>query len=615
MLLAEHNLEDFLGNVLRGVSKIVGCNSTNLVVINESAREMRVRIGATANDYPVLAELESVLGQSFQGLSVPLETAADGLIGQVWRDGGLRETSSLASLVGSAIPQAIIEQFEQRAGDRRILVAPTMGARRRYGVLLFEKPGRRPYTRQQREVLLRYARRIGEILEDDVMGERARLAPDGAAELGGVLLDETGRLAGNTSGDGQLGAAVAQQLGEQVQAWLTAGAAAPAPAVVLADGRHISCQAFSLAGRQAALCRVAPAPDSGTASLETQLLQLTLGAPAPALFLDPDGSVTSTNRAAESLFGRPDGDLIGQPVDGLVWEPAELSRRLAEQTLTPGAPAAELKATIRRPEGSLRPVRIEALLLADDRDRAIGYLVLLRPRGPESEAPGPEQLVDQERLATMGEMAAQLAHEIRSPLVAIGATLDNLSRRQDDARQQGTLAAVGREINRMDMILRKYLAARDDVVFAETPLDALLAEVRRLLEGAWHEADKHITLETAPGSSVHGDHDTLKHVFFNLVLNALEASPAGGTVELRSERGDGTVTVWIADRGPGLSVPADQCLQPFFTTKSNGSGLGLPVCAKLIRSHGGLLELDNRPGGGCCVRVVLPASRPGGDGG
>ncbi len=611
---ADHNLEEFLGNVLRGVSKIVGCNSTNLVVINESAREMRVRIGATANDYPVLAELESVLGQSFRGLSVPIEAAADGLIGQVWSDGALRETSSLAALVGNAIPTAIIEQFEQRAGDRRILVAPTMGARRRYGVLLFEKPGRRPYTRQQREVLLRYARRIGAILEDDVMGERARLAPDGAAELGSVLLDEAGRPAGSTSGDDELGAAVASRLGERVRDWLAAGAAAPAPSGTLADGRRISCQAFSLAGRRAALCRVAPTADAGTASLETQLLQLTLGAPAPALFLDPDGGVTSTNRAAETLFGRSDAELIGRPIDGLVWEPAELSRRLAAQTLTPATPATALKAVIRRPGGSLRPVRIEALLLADDRDRAIGYLVLLRPTGPDAAAPGPEQLVDQERLATMGEMAAQLAHEIRSPLVAIGATLDNLCR-QADGRQRRTLDAVGREINRMDMILRKYLAARDDVVFADTPLDALLAEVHRLLAGAWHEAGKHIALETAPGSSVHGDHDTLKHVFFNLVLNALEASPAGGTVELRSERGDGTVTVWIADRGPGLSVPADRCLQPFFTTKSNGSGLGLPVCAKLIRAHGGLLELDNRPGGGCCVRVVLPAGRLGGDGG
>ena len=105
---------------------------------------------------------------------------------------------------------------------------------------------------------------------------------------------------------------------------------------------------------------------------------------------------------------------------------------------------------------------------------------------------------------------------------------------------------------------------------------------------------------------VTGDASRLQQALFNLVLNAMEASSDGGKVKVRTKAHDGVVEILVEDRGCGLKATAKQCLQPFFTTKSNGTGLGLAVCAKIVQSHGGTLDLSNRDGGGCSARVVLP---------
>ncbi len=105
---------------------------------------------------------------------------------------------------------------------------------------------------------------------------------------------------------------------------------------------------------------------------------------------------------------------------------------------------------------------------------------------------------------------------------------------------------------------------------------------------------------------IHADHDAMKHIFFNLLLNALEASPTDGVVTCRSTLGPHDISIWIEDQGPGLGAKAEQCFQPFFTTKKNGTGLGLAVCQKIAGAHGGLISLKSATGQGCQAVVVLP---------
>ncbi len=600
----ESGLDEFLGNVLRGVNKIVGCNSTNLVVINERAQEMRVRVGVSAEQYAALGEVERAMGETLRGLSVPIARATDSLVYRAWRHGAVQETSSLAEMVGSAIPREVLEQFEPLIGPRRFLLVPAAGAHRQYGVLLFEKPGTTPYSRQQREVLLRYARRIGEIIENDMRGQ-VPLAPTGARESH-LLLDAAGALVGFGPGpEPVLAGGALERLAAEVRAFLAPGEAGPAREVLLEGGQRLQLQRFRCGERPLALGHLPQPSTADPAGLESHLLLLTLGVPAPALFLDPELRITSCNPASERLLGQPARELVGRPIHELFSAPAEIVELLRRQALSPESASQQETVGLRRRDGGLGAARLESLLLADDRDRAVGFLVLLH-EADSDERLSPDRLVQQERMATMGEMAAQLAHEVRNPLVAIGATLEGLSHEALPPEAGRLLAAALREIGRVDMILKKHLSPPRDLALRPLLLIDVVQEVQRLLEGTRRLGGKRVRVEVDPGLTVVADFDALKHVLFNLLLNALEASPLGGEVSCRAEQREAETSVLVEDQGPGLSAAPEDCFRPFFTTKPNGTGLGLAVSQKMAQALGGLLRLRNRPEGGCRAELLLP---------
>jgi signal transduction histidine kinase len=102
------------------------------------------------------------------------------------------------------------------------------------------------------------------------------------------------------------------------------------------------------------------------------------------------------------------------------------------------------------------------------------------------------------------------------------------------------------------------------------------------------------------------DYEGMKHVFFNLLLNALEASPPKGQVLVGTLPDTERMILHIDDHGPGLPAAPTDIFAPFYTSKKNGTGLGLTVCRKIIEAHGGSVSLEDRPGGGCRATVSLP---------
>jgi signal transduction histidine kinase len=194
--------------------------------------------------------------------------------------------------------------------------------------------------------------------------------------------------------------------------------------------------------------------------------------------------------------------------------------------------------------------------------------------------------------------------------VAIGATLEGLIREPETAASQhAILSALVKEIVRMDMILKDYLAARHQMSVTKVRVGEVVDGARRLLAGAHRLTGKTIRCQVDPELTIDADYEAMKQIVFNLLLNALEATPAHGEVTCEVTQNGYQVSITVEDHGPGLPASAADCLRPFFTTKKNGTGLGLAVCQKIAYAHGGFVDLRNREGGGCQATVVLPARR------
>ncbi|MBW2702147.1 MAG: GAF domain-containing protein [Deltaproteobacteria bacterium] len=614
MLGFSDNLDEFLGQLLRGVAKITGCNSCNLIVFNETTGELSVRAGIPQMSYPDLKEVEDVLGENLRGLSVPMAQAEGSLLYEVYRDGGVVENSSLAELLGDTLPKEMLEQFDTLIGAHRFLLAPVRSASRSYGVVLYEKSGEEAFTRQQRELFLHYARRVGRIIQHGIMGAdspRKERTERERSEL--RFFDAEGQLCGEGSGTGTpAGGTTLSSLGEQARRFLESGKV-EARGEVSKDGQFdLRLRRIEVGGQKLAMCALTPRVVPGESTVERQLLQLSLAEAAPSVFLDAECRITSCNRATEKLLGMPVAEFQGRMVAELFRDPEAVELLVGQKFLQGANVSQEVSALLRHQDGSLIPVQVEIVMLAEDTDDVVGFLMLLRPREGEQRFT-PEQLVRQEKLATMGEMAAQLAHEIRNPILAIGATLESLS--QDDLaeRPKHLISLAAQEIGRIDMILKKYLSVRSVGSRTMVGMRGLVEEVRGLLSGARRIAGKRIDNQVPEDCRIPGDADALRHVIFNLLLNALEVTPAGGEVLCRADCGEKDVSILVEDRGSGLKATAAECLQPFFTTKANGTGLGLAVCQKIAQAHGGAVDLRDRPGGGCQAMLVLPVNRAGDD--
>jgi PAS domain S-box-containing protein len=221
-----------------------------------------------------------------------------------------------------------------------------------------------------------------------------------------------------------------------------------------------------------------------------------------------------------------------------------------------------------------------------------------------------------ERLATLGQVAAGIAHEIRNPLVGIGSTTSLLLDDTDptDARRPD-LAVILQETKRLDRIVNQiidYARPREIVAFA-FDMAQLVQEVMKVLDEPLTRKQATIRL-SAPDApyTIQADRDQLKQVLLNVLQNAIEASPSGGTTTVtlvQQARGvEPGLEVTVADRGTGISpTHLPHVFEPFFTSgKPRGTGLGLAICRNILEAHGGEIALDSEVGRGTTVRVWAP---------
>ncbi len=271
-----------------------------------------------------------------------------------------------------------------------------------------------------------------------------------------------------------------------------------------------------------------------------------------------------------------------------------------------------------------KPVRLEHLIekIQEAFERGRGEQVAARETFTDKLQ---EHMIVADRLASLGELAASIAHEINNPLAIISESAGWLRSRLErgDIPEEELKTTVDRALSKIESavdraarISQNFLSFSrgPDTIVRSFDLGDLAAEVRELTLRPAVAANIEINVRRAPSGegTIVTDPYQLRQVLLNLVTNALHAVARDGTVEIVVEDGPEHASIAVVDSGPGIAEEhIEHIFEPFFTTKKegHGTGLGLAVSRGIVEKLGGRLEVENRPGSGCTFRVVLPKSR------
>ena len=224
-----------------------------------------------------------------------------------------------------------------------------------------------------------------------------------------------------------------------------------------------------------------------------------------------------------------------------------------------------------------------------------------------------EQLRHAERLSVMGELAASLAHEVRNPLGSIQGAVEILENDiPADNPNREFVDVLKKEVGRLNDVIDNYLSLARRVPDAVTTFDfaAAVHSVISILAAAARKQKIHFRFELPDGAiAVSANEAKFRQVVLNLLLNALAASPSGSEIILRADlqKVSGLLNFLIEDHGAGMTPDVLQkAMQPFFTTKPSGTGLGLPISKRIVEQFGWMMNLESEAGRGTRVMIHIP---------
>jgi len=333
------------------------------------------------------------------------------------------------------------------------------------------------------------------------------------------------------------------------------------------------------------------------------------------IILDPESLITFTNHAASQIFGLDSSKCIGrslsQTVRGLDW------KKLADPTRIVTRDMEVLYPEKRLLNFYLSPIRREDAHQFED-DQIFGYVLIVRDITQSRQQE--EENVESEKLNALTLLAAGVAHEIGNPLNSLDIHLQLLERKikklpaDEQASLSNHLHTAQGEIRRLDTILKQFLQAirpthPNQREHNSIQLHNLIKDTLSVLAPELEERKVKIALNLAPNiPPLDLDANQIKQALYNLIKNAFQALPAsGGLIEISSHLTDYEVTLTIRDHGVGISPEMMGSLfEPFHSSKQSGNGLGLLIVRRIIREHGGDIEIKSQQGKGTTVTLSFP---------
>jgi signal transduction histidine kinase len=305
--------------------------------------------------------------------------------------------------------------------------------------------------------------------------------------------------------------------------------------------------------------------------------------------VDPEGVISTMNRSAEELLQIPQAEALGKPFGSLAFS---LSM--------------EDTGTVLEVHGKRYVVILSHSDVVDAAGCVRGRVILIKDitRLRELELRHERN----QRLIAMGEMAAKLVHEIRNPLCSIELFASMLAKDLTSPAHKDLAQGVTAGIGSLNTILTNMLffARPNKPALQPMRLDTVILESARLLQPMMDSRNVKLTVSSEP-CELRGDVEMLKQVFMNIMINAVQAMPGGGALDVGMERENDTVVARIRDTGNGIPREnLERIFDPFFTTKDTGTGLGLVIASNIMQANGGFIKVASETGKGSTFSLHFP---------
>ncbi len=330
--------------------------------------------------------------------------------------------------------------------------------------------------------------------------------------------------------------------------------------------------------------------------------------PVGLVATDSQGNMRICNQSAAKIIGLKERDIVGKSPDKIL--PKELISILERREGQRDFPE-QKEIFLTNKKQQTRFLLLAGMSVVDKDERFAGNMLLIQDLSHIKQLE--EEVRRNEKLAALGKMAAGVAHELRNPLSSIkGLAVLLKSKFNDQSNEQKNAEILVQEVERLNRSIgelldyaRPYKLEKIKFNLVDVLQKAILL-IRMDAEAIKVKIDVKIGENTI---QVNGDQDKLNQVFLNLFLNSIQAMPGGGTLTVTAEIVAGRAICWVQDTGCGLNQKyASKVFDPYFTTKSDGTGLGLAMSAKIVEEHGGSIEFTSSADVGTTVTVKLPLS-------
>ena len=350
--------------------------------------------------------------------------------------------------------------------------------------------------------------------------------------------------------------------------------------------------------------------------------------------IDEHLTITEANRAVEHILGYNHQELPGHPLNLFFSDPQIINQYSFVNLITAIDEGMGLlpEVSLKRKDGTKFPAEVCFSVIRDNDNTVFGISCVFRDLTNRKNMERGLARVD--KLASLGEMAAGMAHEIKNPLAGIAGALQIMSQNyQEESQEQYIFNEVLEQVKRIDSFVNDLLnfARPGKTKFMSVNVRDILEKTLNLMEPQIRRRDIHIATDLCNTTHlVMGDEGQLQQVFFNIINNAIDSIVDGGKLTINSycehyntampqgkcttpcSAPHGKLKICFTDTGKGMdSNMLESIFNPFHTTKSNGKGLGLPIAFRIIEQHEGTITVESEVGCGSMFTVMLPLYKPG----